>query len=224
MTDPVKQFVLIPETLRLAGSVRNKNLLDIGCGSGLLARVFAGKGANVVGYDHSAEQIRLAKEAANSDKLSFIVAEPETIEEKVHGEAFDKAVSTMVLLYARDKLQLSAFFQSTYNLLKEGGIFSSITFNPQYADFGSARYNRRFLRVKDKIQVDFLDDADKVRITALFSDFSMQDYEDCAREAGFLAPKWVNMKVSQDGMKSKGASFWQDFETGCPYIGLVVRK
>ena len=48
---------------------RGQSILDLGTGTGVLARAFAHRGAGVVGVDASAEQIRAAMAAADAEKL-----------------------------------------------------------------------------------------------------------------------------------------------------------
>ena len=63
---------------------KNINLLDIGCGGGLLSEPMCRLGANVVGIDASEKNIEVAKFHAKKNKLKikYIVASPETIKTK----------------------------------------------------------------------------------------------------------------------------------------------
>ncbi len=69
--DPSKQYVQYPEALRLLGSLEGKFVLDVGCGNGILSRIMARRGAKVVGYDISEEQIRLALEEEKINPLGI---------------------------------------------------------------------------------------------------------------------------------------------------------
>jgi len=50
---------------------KNLNVLDIGCGGGLLAEEFAKKGANVAGIDSSESSIKIAQEHAHKNDLDI---------------------------------------------------------------------------------------------------------------------------------------------------------
>ena len=64
--------------LRLAGRLRGRRVLDVGCGHGALARVLAERGAQVLGIDASAERVReaqrLAREAGTDPAPRFRLA------------------------------------------------------------------------------------------------------------------------------------------------------
>ncbi len=51
----------MPATFKLLGDVKNKKLLDIGCGSGIYAKQLSRKGAIVKGFDVSAKMLAIAR-------------------------------------------------------------------------------------------------------------------------------------------------------------------
>lgn len=60
--------------LILAGDVKGKRILDVGCGDGVLAHMLADRGAEVVGADASQEAITFARlKIAKKQKLRFEV-------------------------------------------------------------------------------------------------------------------------------------------------------
>lgn len=220
--DPVKRFIQYPEALRLLGDVANKDILDIGCGNGTFTRMLARKEARVVGYDPAVKQIEEAQkfEAQEGSGIKYFVGDRPAISP---GHQFDEAVSVMVLLYATGRGNLRDIFTYAIRALKSGGSFSSITFNPDYRRFGEVAYNRRFSKTEDgRIQVDFLNDQGEVKITARFSDFSVSDYENAAKEAGFSGVEWIKLEITPEGKEKQGEDFWNDFEDDPPYIGIRV--
>lgn len=59
--------VLQPAVLRFAGRVRQRDVLELGCGTGSLARVLAARGARVLGLDADADAVHRARaDAADS--------------------------------------------------------------------------------------------------------------------------------------------------------------
>jgi len=203
----------------------------VGCGGGNLTRQLAKKGAKVLSYDLSKEQISLAKKQEQKDELGikYFVSEPEYIEKMLKKEfdkgfLVDKAVSTLVLHYAKDFPYLIQFFESTFNLLKDGGEFVGIISNPDYKKLNQLRYNRFFQKTKTGMKADFFDFSGKVSMTIQFSDFSRKDYENASKKAGFKSFKWVNMKIDKLGIKKMGSSYWNGFEEDCPYVGFIAKK
>lgn len=230
--EPSKQFVQYPEILRLLGDVKNKKILDVGCGPGLLTRQLARKGATLVAYDNSVEQINIAKaaEAQMPLGINYFVADAGNIEKVLREEIgnpekqFDSAISTLVLHYAEDVAHLEQFFSSTGNMLKDGGRFVTILCNPDYKKLGEAAYNRVFRRTAGKMSADFLDAAGNIKFSVTYSDFSRADYERSAKKAGFTRIEWLNLKIIPEGLEKMGQEFWKGFEEDCPYVGFIAYK
>ncbi len=227
--DPVKQFVQFPESLRLLGDVRDKRVLDIGCGAGLLTEQIAGRGAAIVAYDISEKQIALALEnTQRNPTITYLVSCPEKIVQDLESAGisgnFDAAVSTLVLFYAKNTSQLADFFKSTHFLLKQGAQFVSIVLNPAYEYIGIAKFSRIFARKNCESRVDFLDSDKNIIASAAFSDFSKSDYELAAKEAGFEKFEWACLRPSIEGIMAMGRDYWMDFSKSPPYVGFVATK
>jgi ubiquinone/menaquinone biosynthesis C-methylase UbiE len=222
--DPAKRYVQYPSTLKMLGNVRGKKVLDVGCGAGNFTRILAKLGANVFGYDPSVKQIEQAQKKEDEQHLGIkysIGDRPEIPPDY----KLDEAVSTMVLMYAADKENLLDIFTNVYSVLAEKGSFTSIIYNPNFKGLGKVAYKRRFSKAEDgKVKVDFLDDQGEQKISAKFSDFSVADYENAAREAGFKKVEWVKLEVISEGQKTMGDEFWKDFKEDSPYIGIKVSK
>jgi len=229
-SDPCKKFVQYPGIINLAGSLKGKSVLDVGCSSGCLTRQLSDKGANIVAYDISREQIRLAKDYKTKKKISYFISDPNKIEERLKRECgndlpkFDKAISNLVLHYAKDQKHLAEFFRSTYNLLKKGGEFISIVINPEYKKIGKKVYNRQFEKTKEGMKADFLDFSGQVMMTVNYSDFTKKDYENAAIKSGFENVDWIKLAINKEGLSELGSKFWNDFENDCPFVGLVCKK
>jgi toxoflavin synthase len=222
--DPSKQFVQYPSALELLGGIKGKTVLDVGCGDGIFSRQLAICGARITGFDISEKQIRkaISKEKKNPMGIKYTVAMPETFQSK---KKFDKAVSVLVLMYAKNRKHLERFFISAYNHLKLDSKFVSIIFNPSFKRFDQVLYNRRFSKMGDgTMQVEFFKDNHEKTFTAQFSEFSIQDYEEAAEKAGFRKVCWKKLEIEEEGKRKLGKDFWRGYEEDCPYIGLVVKK
>lgn len=221
--DPSKKYAHFPSALKMLGDIKGKRVLDIGCGNGTLDRMMVKAGAEVIGYDASEEQIANAmKMEVEGSKIQYQIAGPETFKSETK---FDKAASVLVLMYARDKIQLQAFFQSAFDNLKEDAPFASVFFNPEYKRLGQELYNRRFSKTEDgRIKVEFFNNQNSETFPAYFSDFSKADYEEAAKAAGFKELEWIKVGIDEEGRKKMGEEFWQGYEEDCPYIGFRVKK
>src|SRR5512142_1517967 len=76
--------------------------LDVGCGSGNLAELAAGAGADVTGIDLSPRLIGVARERAEAGGYSIVyrVGDAENLD--VPDASFDKVVSSVAMIFAPD--------------------------------------------------------------------------------------------------------------------------
>lgn len=90
--------VLLPVILRLAGDLREKQVLDAGCGCGFLTRAVARQAKGVIGIDISAKMIKEAKR--RFEKVSNIRFEVISVEAfaRVNRNLFDICVCNMSLM------------------------------------------------------------------------------------------------------------------------------
>lgn len=92
---------------------KDQNILDLGCGTGVLTNELAKNGANVIGIDSSIDMINKAK--SNYQNLSFQVADATNLEFKNY---FDTVFSNAVFHWIPNQEKLLG---SIYNSLKDNG-------------------------------------------------------------------------------------------------------
>jgi ubiquinone/menaquinone biosynthesis C-methylase UbiE len=100
--------------------VKNKSVLEIGCGRGGGCYFFAEykQAAHVTGIDQSASNIDLAEKLAGGKNTEFLVQSAE--EMKLPQKSFDAVVNLESSHCYSDK---GAFLKSVFNLLKPDGVF-----------------------------------------------------------------------------------------------------
>ncbi len=105
--------------------LENLNILDIGCGGGLISEPMARLGANVTGIDASAKNIKVATLHSKKSnlKIKYINASPEKMGEK---EKFDIILNLEIVEHV-DNIDL--YIQSCKNLLKKNGLMFTATIN-----------------------------------------------------------------------------------------------
>jgi 2-polyprenyl-3-methyl-5-hydroxy-6-metoxy-1,4-benzoquinol methylase len=88
-------------TIQVLGDVRGKQILDVGCGSGLYAIYFARAGAEVTGIDFSSNMIALADKNAHDEGISakFLHQDLLTFESE---QKFDHLLMIGVFDYVRE--------------------------------------------------------------------------------------------------------------------------
>ena len=101
------------------------NILDIGCGGGLLSEPMARLGANVTGIDASDKNIKIAKLHAKKNKLSinYFCSSPEKLKTK---KKFDVILNMEIIEHVED---INFFIKSCSKLLKKNGLMFVATLN-----------------------------------------------------------------------------------------------
>ena len=101
------------------------NILDIGCGGGLLSEPMCRLGASVVGIDASKKNIEVAKFHAKKNKLkiNYICASPEIL--KIQ-KKFDVILSMEIVEHVED---INFFIKKSSELLKKNGLMFIATLN-----------------------------------------------------------------------------------------------
>ena len=101
------------------------NILDIGCGGGLLSEPMTRLGANVTGIDASSKNINIAKHHAKKNKLkiNYIYSSPEKLKIK---KKFDVILNMEIVEHVDD---INFFINSCSKLLKKNGLMFVATLN-----------------------------------------------------------------------------------------------
>ena len=110
------------------------NLLDIGCGGGLLSEPMCRLGANVVGIDASSKNIEVAKFHAKKNKLkiNYKVASPEKLKTKIK---FDVILNMEIVEHVEN---IDFFIKESSKLLKKNGIMFVATLNKTLKSYAFA--------------------------------------------------------------------------------------
>ena len=103
----------------------NINILDIGCGGGLLSEPMRRLGANVTGIDASSKNINIAKLHAKKNKLkiNYLCSSPEKL--KIQ-KKFDVILNMEIVEHVED---INFFINSCSKLLKKNGLMFVATLN-----------------------------------------------------------------------------------------------
>lgn len=112
---------------RAAGSPENARVLEIGCGDGRDAKDILKRTGNYLGFDISAELIKLAKE--HVPEARFKVADAVTFE---YPGGLDIVFAFASLLHL-DKDEAKTVLRKVHDGLKPGGVFYiSLKYRPEY--------------------------------------------------------------------------------------------
>ncbi|NGN96882.1 class I SAM-dependent methyltransferase [Grimontia sp. S25] len=120
-----------PNLQAMLGDIEGKNVLDLGCGSGVYADYFLSEGAaSVTCLDFSAEMVDIVKNKFGQRVSAYVQDLSEGLPKEADGQ-YDVIVCPLVIHYLKD---LTALFSDVYRVLKPGGYMVFSTHHP-FADF-----------------------------------------------------------------------------------------
>ena len=105
--------------------LKNLEILDIGCGGGLISEPMARLGGNVTGIDAAEKNIKIASLHSKESnlKIRYLENSPEQLKEK---EKFDIILNLEIVEHVEN---LDLYLQSCYDLLKGNGLMFTATIN-----------------------------------------------------------------------------------------------
>ncbi len=140
------------EELGLLGSVREKRILEIGCGAAQAAISLAKQGAIVTAIDVSISQLEIARRLAmeNMMKVTFIECDMADLS-AIESESMDIVFSACAFAYVDD---LESCFNEVYRVLTPNGLFVWGMGHPftQVVDPYTLKVNRSYFDIEPKIE------------------------------------------------------------------------
>lgn len=116
----------IPALISLLPELKEKSVLDLGCGFGEHCCYYVNKGAaKVVGIDISEKMLEVAKKENSDPKITYLNMPMEDIAQI--DEKFDVVVSSLAFHYIED---FAGVVENVYNMLNAGGVFIFSQENP----------------------------------------------------------------------------------------------
>ena len=129
ISDTIKQHFKIKDSK--SNFLDELNILDIGCGGGLISEPMARLGGTVSGIDASERNIKIAKlhSEKNKLKIKYLNKSPEQL---IDAEKFDIILNLEVVEHVDN---VSLYIESCYKLLKKGGIMFTATLNRSFTSY-----------------------------------------------------------------------------------------
>jgi 2-polyprenyl-6-hydroxyphenyl methylase / 3-demethylubiquinone-9 3-methyltransferase len=123
ITNMVKQHFKIDNDK--ANFLSGLNILDIGCGGGLISEPMTRLGGKVTGIDASEKNINIAKMHSKKSKLkiNYLNKSPEELR---NTDQFDIILNLEIVEHVEN---VNFYIESCYKLLKKGGIMFTATLN-----------------------------------------------------------------------------------------------
>ncbi len=200
-----KEFIRKPYILKNIGDLKNKKLLEIGCGSGYWTRLFANKGALCTGIELEKNQIKIAieKERENPQDIKYYKMNAKNLQ-KFSSNSFVVVFIEYVLLEIPNLSDIRKIFKEIYRVLKKGGwvfISEMHPFDP-IIDPGRFKLSKNF---------HYFSSGEKIKPKALqldgkfiyFTDYhwTLEDYFGSLNFAGFLIFNLKELRPSENLIK-----------------------
>lgn len=215
---PIGRYIIEYSILHYTGNVFNKEILDLGCGSGQFARILKRRGAKqVVGVDLSETMLRLAREANEKESLGCEFKWGDITTLGSIGQ-FDVVLAVAVLAYAETVADLHAFARTIYANLKPGGHFVALGYNCQVDDpdwsENLVKYGVKIVPSAKKKAVGkymqlnlFNDEGETFEATNIwYPDDVMRE---AFRAAGFASFEFKPVEIREG--KELAPDYWDDF-------------
>ncbi len=138
MFNPIR-IKYITENIKKYYNIKNErpdfltgiNILDIGCGGGLISEPMARLGAKVTGIDASEKNVNVAKLHSEKSGLSikYLNSSPEKLDEH---EKFDIILNLEIVEHIEN---INLYIKSCNKLLKKNGLMFTATLNRSFSSF-----------------------------------------------------------------------------------------
>ena len=129
ITESIKKYYNIKNDK--ANFLEGLNILDIGCGGGLISEPMSRLGAKVTGIDASEKNIKIAKLHSQKSELqiNYLNTSPENLDDH---EKYDIILNLEIVEHV-DNVNL--YIKSCYKLLKKNGLMFTATLNRSFISY-----------------------------------------------------------------------------------------
>lgn len=139
-------LIEIPQLFQLIGDVKDKTILDLGCGAGGSAKKLIKLGAKkVLGIDISTKMVEVAQKENDSPNIDYQVMSMNEID-KID-EKFDLVVSSLAIHYVED---YDALCKKVFKILNNDGYFVFSHGHPMDSAPILKDYSENFVIINDK--------------------------------------------------------------------------
>lgn len=130
---PLRLRVIKKRINNIQGSIKNKKILDVGCGVGDFSIMFAKMGADITSIDISEEAIKKAKKRSEEEHIPCNLLVTSIKDMEFSPQSFDIITSITVLQHIPDE-ELSLSIQKMIDSLKIGGYIYILETAPTTTD------------------------------------------------------------------------------------------
>ena len=206
---------IIPQLLKVVGSVEGLTVLDAGCGEGIVSRQLAAEKASVYGIDVSPRLIELARQRDQLQAVTYAVHDLSRPLPEFEG-TFDLVVSNMVL---NDVPNYKGFIATLSSVLKPNSRVVMSINNPYSA------------LIREKVD-DYFDSGKAVLygmaqegVAVYYYHHTLAEYMSAFQTAGLLLRSLVDMRLPKTlaaRLPEKSKEFpWYPMYTRFPFMQVL---
>jgi len=179
----------LEKELKLLGNLKNKSVLEIGCGGAQCGIAMAKQGARVIGIDLSDEELKFAKDLAKKNKsdIKLMLGDMCNLRE-IKSNSQDIVFSAYSLQYIGN---LRKCFKEVYRVLKVKGFFVFSLEHPFFytLDRKGEKIKQSYFEDSEIVEDDFWPDGSKH--TFVGYSHKIQDLFDALVQSGFFVEKII---------------------------------
>jgi 2-polyprenyl-3-methyl-5-hydroxy-6-metoxy-1,4-benzoquinol methylase len=148
--DPSHRYLLNPAIFELVGNVANRTILEAGCGTGYLCRIFARQGAQVTGIEPASSFFEYATEREQAAPLGIRYLQQDLSTCTLSQAAFDIVVANMVFMDIPD---YQPAMRNCIRALKTGGRLVFSLLHPCFDEMDKPDFEKGYA-TKGYIRID----------------------------------------------------------------------
>ena len=202
-----------PATLSLLRKVKGKKILDLGCGTGIYARILKKRGAKVQGIDISPKMIEIARQ--NVKGVDFRIGSVYNLPYK--SGTFDIVLASLVVHYFGN---LNKALKEIRRVLKKNGVFIFSSDNPVMAATRGIKGKPRRYRVFGNYfkEGKFYKHWPRVGIRMPYQHFTFQTWIKTIVRNGFMLEDFIDTKTIKAAEKHDRSMY--AFTTKVPWFSV----
>ncbi len=205
-----ERIILLDEYIQSIGNIRNKSVLDIGCGTGWLTSIVANNAKKVQGIDISEGMIKRALEENPKHNVSYRVMNALDIRKLNY--RFDVVISALTMHSISPIEKLTTVLNNVKNVLKNKGKAVFLVPHPCFAHLNKRPYNtytfRKEFRYFNKNQIYDVKLRNELGLNKFSCGFyTLSDYFNAFKDAGLRVLKIKEPEVPKK-FKNKRELGW----------------
>lgn len=185
------KWIRHPWTIRLAGAVKNKKVLELGCGTGVIINNLAHKGAIGTGVDYSKEMLLEAQSKANELEIStrFIHGDIRDLR-SLYDEKFDLIIISAVLITVSSITTITKILSEAKKLLTTEGIILIAEPHPFFDHYmrsffkGTKDIKKMDYQAKGKKYTFDMVDGNNIKVESIIYHWRLEDYSVAIHHSG----------------------------------------